>query len=239
MGTNGKSRSAVLGALLALAASYNGLMAQSDPHPDTTESAVTPSKNKTEASLFYFLVMSGKTQGQFQPLTQSQRAEAYAKGLFSPFLFATAGVSAGIAQWDDVPHAWGQGVEGYGKRFANYFAKQTITRTLRWGAEAALHEDNRYFQSGKQGLWPRLKYCIASSVIARRDDGRQVFSLSRVGSTAGAAFISRTWQPNSDNSVKDGVASFGISMGANAGINVLREFLPDVLRKFRRGPPSK
>jgi hypothetical protein len=166
------SHKVLLGIILILAASYNRMRAQADKEEVTTVTE-SPSQNKATASLFYFLVMSGKTQGQFQPLTQSQRAAAYAKGLFSPFLFVTAGASAGIAQGNDVPHSWGQGATGYGLRFANYFAKQSITRTMRWGGEAALHEDNRYFQSGKQGIWGRTMYAVTSSVLARRDDGSQ------------------------------------------------------------------
>jgi len=93
--------------------------AQTDEKPDTTsapESAVSPSHNRRRPSLFYFLVMSGKTQEQFQPLTQSERTEAYMKGLFSPFLLVNAGFSAGVTQAQDVPHSWGQGAEGYGRR---------------------------------------------------------------------------------------------------------------------------
>src|SRR6266404_4038569 len=212
-----KTSKLFLGVLLTLA-SHKSMQAQTDEHnlpSDSTgdteptaapsrDSAVTPSENKTKASLFYFLVMSGKTQDQFQPLTQSQRTEAYLKGLFSPFLFVNAGFSAGITQAQDVPHSWGQGAEGYGRRFGNYFAKQTVTRTLRWGGESLLHEDNRYFQSGKQGVWARTKYALASSVLARHDNGKVAFSYSRLGSTAGAAFISRTWHPSTDNSPADG-----------------------------------
>ncbi len=228
----------LLGALITLAASSVVMDAQTDDKPDTTspsESAVSPSQNKAKASLFYFLVMSGKTQDQFQPLTQSQRTDAYMKGLFSPFLFVNAGLSAGITQAQDVPHSWGQGAEGYGRRFGNYFAKQTVTRTLRWGGESLLHEDNRYFQSGKQGVWARTKYALASSVLARHDNGKLGLSYSRLGSTAGSAFISRTWQPSTDNSPADGARSFGISMGTNAGTNIIREFLPDILRVFGLG----
>src|SRR6266404_6740375 len=229
-----KTSKLFLGVLLTLA-SHKSMQAQTDEHnlpSDSTgdteptaapsrDSAVTPSENKTKASLFYFLVMSGKTQDQFQPLTQSQRAEAYTKGLFSPFLFLNAATSAGITQWQDVPHSWGQGAEGFGRRFGNYFAKQTVTRTLRWGSEAALHEDNRYFQSGKHNVWARIKYALVSSVLARHDDGNQYFSFSRLGTNAGAAFLSRTWQPSTDNSAGDGAVSFGISMGTNAGMNIL------------------
>jgi len=199
--------------------------------PPSPESALAPSENKAASSLFYFLVMSGKTQDQFKPLSQKERAEAYAKGLFSPFHFLTAAGSAAISQWKDVPPAWGQGGEGFGLRFGNYFAKQTVQRTLRWWGEAALHEDNRYFGSGKHGVWTRTKYAVVSSVLARHDDGKQYFSFSQLGSTAGAAFISRLWQPSTNNSPGDGATSFGISMATNAGLNVLREFLPDMMRK--------
>jgi hypothetical protein len=194
-----------------------------------------PSENKAEASLFDFLVMSGKTQDQFQPLTQVQRAKEYAKGLVSPFNLVSAAISAGITQWQDVPNAWGQGAEGFGHRFGNYVARQEITRTLLWGGEAALHEDNRYFQSGKHGVWARTKYALVSSVVARHDNGKQYVSFSRLGSNAGGAFLSRTWQPSSNNSAGDGAMSFGISMGTNAGLNVLREFLPGILHKLHHG----
>jgi len=199
----------------------------------TSNNAVAPSNNKVKNSLFYFLVMSGRTQDQFKPLTQKERTEAYAKGLFSPFHFVTAAGSAGITQWEDVPQAWGQGAEGYGHRFGNYFAKQTVQRTLRWWGESALHEDNRYFGSGKHGLLPRARYAIVSSVLARHNDGKQYFSFSQLGSTAGAAFISRLWQPSTNSSAGDGAMSFGISMGTNAGLNIFREFLPDIMRTFK------
>jgi hypothetical protein len=184
-------------------------------------------------SLPYLLTMSHGTQDRFEPLTQRERAEEYAKGIVSPFHMFTAGVSGALAQWRGIPPAWGQGAEGYGMRFGNYFAKQTVQETLLWWSGAALHEDNRYFGSGDHGAWRRLRYALKSSIMARHDDGKQYLSLSQIGSTAGSAFISRLWQPRTSSSPGDGAMSFGISMGANAGLDVLREFLPDLLRKAR------
>ena len=72
--------------------------------------------------------------------------------------------------------------------------------------------------------------------MVRGADGTQHFSISQLGSTAGAAFISRIWQPRSTGSAGDGAQSFGIAMGMNAGINVVREFMPDIVRHvLRRG----
>jgi len=190
----------------------------------------SPSPNRAESSLFYFLMMSGRTQADFQPLTAADKAKVYAKGLFSPFHFLTAAASAGITQWEDVPASWGQGAEGFGRRFGNYFVKQTVQRTLRLGGEELLQEDNRYFGSGEHGVGRRIVYAVKMSILARTDDGSTRISLSEIGSTAGAAFISRLWQPSTNSSAGDGAMSFGISMATNAGVNVLREFLPNVTR---------
>ena len=198
-------------------------------------STIEPSSSRTESSLFYFLNMSGHQRGEFKPLTARQKVKFYAKGLFSPVMLVTAASSAAIAQANNVPKAWGQGAEGYGDRFGNYFAKQAVQRTVRLGLEELLHEDNRYYASGEHGVGHRVLYSLKSSVMARGNDGKQHFSFSELGGIAGGAFISRTWQPSTNNSPSDGLTSFMIGVAANAGTDVLREFLPDVTHRiFRR-----
>jgi len=229
----------LLGAVLCLNSSQDLGYAQTAASADRT-AVPTPSETSTpegtsepSSNMATFLMMPGRTQDRFQPLTQKERAAEYAKSLISPFYLFLAAASAGISQWEDVPPAWGQGAHGFGLRFGNYVAKGTIQRTLLWGGEAALHEDNRYFGSGYQGIWHRTRYALASSVLARHDDGKQYFSFSQIGSQAGAAFLSRTWQPGTDRSMAHGAVSFGIAMAANAGLDVVREFLPDMLRKVK------
>jgi len=163
----------------------------------------------------------------------------YAQDLFSPFHFFMAGVSAGTAQLQNVPPQWGQGTEGYARRYANYYAYATTSSMLQMAGEDLLHEDNLYYGSGEHGIWGRVKYAVKSSVLARSDDGTQHISASQIGSTAAAAFISRLWQPPGNNSAGDGAVSFGIGMAINAGVNVVREFLPDITKQiFRRSAGS-
>jgi len=207
--------------------------------PTTSSSAISQpatesSPSGVESSIFSSLFMSGKTQDQFKPMTPKERLRAYAKGLFSPFHFLMAGTAAGITQLQDVPHEWGEGAEGYAHRFANYYAIATTSSMLQMAGEDLLHEDNFYYGSGEQGIWKRVKYAVKSSVLARGSDGTQHLSISQIGSTAGAAFISRLWQPKSSDSAGDGAVSFGIAMATNAGVNVIREFLPDVTRHLHR-----
>jgi len=188
--------------------------------------------NQVEASLFSSLFMSGKTKDQFKPLTAKERLKIYEKDLISPFHFILAGVSAGITQLQDAPKAWGLGAQGYGIRFANYYGSATIASVLQMTGEDILHEDNLYYGSGEHGVWKRMKYAVASSVLARSNDGTQHFSVSQVGSTAAASFISRIWQPRSSGSAEDGAKNFGLNMASNAGINVVREFLPGITNKI-------
>jgi hypothetical protein len=188
--------------------------------------------NPVEASLFSSLFMSGKTQDQFKPLTAKERLKVYAKDLLSPFHIFLAGVSAGITQLQDSPKAWGEGAQGYGIRFANYYGNALIASVLQMTGEDLLHEDNLYYGSGEHGVWKRVKYAVASSVLARSNDGTQHFSVSQVGSTAAASFISRLWQPQSSASAGDGAVNFGINMASNAGVNVVREFLPGVTNRI-------
>jgi len=203
-------------------------------------SQTAPSTSAAESSLFYFLNMSGRSRADFKPLMDDQRAKFYAKGLFGPIMLLTAATSAGITQSMDVPTSWGQGTEGYAHRFGNYLAKQATQRTLRLAGELALHEDNRYFTSGEHGIGRRIFYALKSSVMARANDGTQHISISEIGSIAGASFISRTWQPSTNNSAGDGAVSFGIGMGINAGLNVMREFLPDLTQHvFHRAQQNR
>jgi hypothetical protein len=166
-------------------------------------------------------------------MTRSERFRDYLLRVAGPQPFITAAAAAGIAQAEDAPKEWHGGAEGYGKRTGNAYAQQFIRGTLEYGMSAALHEDNRYFRSGQIGFLRRTKYAIVSTVLAHQDDGHTYFSFSRIGAAAGVAFISREWQPRSTTTAGDGAVSFGISMGSDAGFNVVREFWPG-LRLHRR-----
>src|ERR1700733_8995097 len=128
--------------------------------------------SRVEHSLFSSLFMAGKTQDKFQPLTAKKRLKVYSDDLFSPFHFFMAGASAAVTQAKNIPPEWGQGAEGYGRRYANYYATATVSNMLQMAGEDLLHEDNLYYGSGEHGVWKRVKYAVKSSVLARGEIGR-------------------------------------------------------------------
>jgi len=211
----------------------------------TQDSANAPQESTTVHRAVNYLVnylnMAGATKAEdFKPLTQSERNRLYLKTMVNPLGYVKTGFSAGIDQWKDKPGEWEQGASGYGKRFANILGQYSIQRTVTFGLSSMLHEDTRYFNSGKRRFWPRIGYAVSSGILARSDDGSRHISVSQLGGVAAGAFLSRTWQPPSQSSPADGAVSFGITMGSNMGFGVLKEFLPDLGRaiqnKHRKTP---
>jgi hypothetical protein len=208
-----------------------------------TNSAPAPSAatGKGLGLIFNYLNMAGtRTAATYKPMTQSERTHLYVKTMINPIGYFKVAFSAGIDQANDKPPEWGQGASGYGKRFGNIFGQYTIQRTTTFGLSSAFHEDNRYFNSGKTGFWPRTRYALSSGLLARHDDGTRHISVSEIGGVAAGAFISRLWQPPSQSSAGDGAVSFGISMASNIGFSVAKEFLPDIGRaiaKKHKRPP--
>ena len=194
-----------------------------------------PETNKKTSlfnNIFDYLNMANHGQQlEFQPLTQKERNRLFAKSFINPIWYAKGAASAGSNQWNDVPKEWEQGASGYGKRFADIMGQYAVRKTVMYGFESLLHEDNRYFVSRKKGFWPRFGYSLSSGILARHDNGKRYPSASLLIGYASGACVSRFWQPASANSVGDAAVSFGISMIWNIGLGAAKEFLPDILHR--------
>ena len=171
-------------------------------------------------------------QPAFVPMTESQRLREFLKDTVSPLSLVNSAASAGLGQARDRPKEWKQGAEGYGMRYGSAFAEHIVRETLEFGASSLLHEDNRYIPSGQAGAKARIAYAVESTFLARRDDGSRRLSYSRIGAFAGAAFISRLWQPHSTAGARSATINFGTTIGIATGFNVAREFLPRVFHWF-------
>ncbi len=168
----------------------------------------------------------------FRPLTRTERVSLYFHSLVGAHALVFTAVRAGINQGLDSPEEWGSGAQGFGYRAASAFGQSLVGNTVESGIAAALDEDNRYFASGEQGVWRRLKYAVASSFLARHDNGSRSISISELAGPAAGAAVSRLWQPDSTNSAGDAAESFGVSVGVHVALNVTREFVPGFLRRF-------
>ncbi|MBV8552393.1 MAG: hypothetical protein JOY54_13905 [Acidobacteriaceae bacterium] len=140
--------------------------------------------------------------------------------------FVGAAVSAAIGQGMNSPHEWGQGAEGFGKRYGSGFAGNLSRQTSEFVLESALHEDPRYFPSEDKGTKHRILNAAKQVVFCKKDDGGSSFAYARVISAFSNGQFINLWQPESTGSVGDGFKRAFISLGGDFGYYMMQEFIP-------------
>ena len=170
----------------------------------------------------------------FTPMTASERLGEYVTGTFGPKSIIETATHAGLDEIRRKPQEWPGTVSGFGVRVGKGFAQHAVRGTLQRGVAFLLHEDNRYRRSTQKGFWRRTKSALPSTFLTRHDNGRRGFAFSRIGSAGGASFIARAWLPRSIATVGAGFSSFGLTIAADVGSNLLREFWPDLKHRLRR-----
>jgi hypothetical protein len=161
------------------------------------------------------------------PLRAKHKFQLAWKSASDPITFAGVAFFAGIDQAADRWGAYGQGAQGYGKRFGATYGDVFVS-TFVGGAIAPsiLRQDPRYFYKGKGSTKSRLLYAIASSVICKGDNGRWQPNYSNlIGSAAGAA-AQYAYTPGNDRQGSNALlGSALIRLGETSLAGVLQEFV--------------
>ncbi len=157
------------------------------------------------------------------------------KSASDPITLAGVGFFAGIDQAANRWGAYGQGAQGYAKRFGATYG-DVFAATFIGGAVAPsiLKQDPRYFYKGTGSKKSRLLYALASSVICKGDNGHWQPNYSNViGSFAGAG-IQYGYTPANDRQGSNSlVGSALIRIGETSLAGVLQEFLFSKLTKTK------
>ena len=171
------------------------------------------------------------------PLVPRQKFELAWKTMLDPVSFGIAGAVAGIQQAQNDFSGYGQGAQGYAKRFAASYADDAIGTFLGGAIFPSLFkQDPRYFYKGTGSKHSRLLYAVANSVICKGDNGHWQANYSAVLGSLAAGGISNLYYPSTDrNGVRLTFENALIGIGANAAANVLQEF---VVRKLTPNLPS-
>jgi Carboxypeptidase regulatory-like domain len=149
------------------------------------------------------------------------------KSATDPVTFAAVGVVAGFDQAGDRWGAYGQGAQGYAKRFgATYgdvFAGTFIGSAI---LPSLLKQDPRYFYRGRGSKRSRILYALANSVICKGDNKRWQPNYSSIAGNLAAGGISNLYYPASDrNGMGTVLTTALIRLGETAVANIFQEFV--------------
>jgi hypothetical protein len=206
--------------------------------------------------LFYALpnFLTLESTKNVPPLTTAQKYKVVARGSFDYIQIPWYGFLAGLSQAQNSEPGYGQGAAGYGKRFAAAFADGTIENFMTGAVfPSLLHQDPRFFQSGKGSFTRRTGYAVSRIFVTRTDSGGQQFNYSEVvGSALSAAISTNTYHPRafitkrydpatgmvnyihnkSDRTLTNTLSVWGSQVGYDTITIVVKEFWPDVHRKL-------
>jgi hypothetical protein len=165
----------------------------------------------------------------YTPLTAREKFITAAHDSFDPFNWVLAGLYAGVYQKENNYPAFGQGFQGYAKRYGAVFADGAISSYI---SEAVmptlLHEDPRYFRLGEGSKWKRTGYALTRVLVTRTDKGGERFNNSEIFGNLIGAGISNLYYPAVNRTVGETFEKFTIGVVSDAGFNVLKEFWPDM-----------
>ena len=161
------------------------------------------------------------------PLSPRQKFRLSLRATVDPANFALAGVIAGVEQGTNGFRGYGQGAEGYGKRYGASIADNTVG-TLLGGAvfPILLHQDPRFFYKSTGSVISRALYALATAVICKGDNGKWQPNYSSVLGDISAGAVSNTYYPSTNRSGALLTIENGMLNAAEDGIgNLLQEFL--------------
>lgn len=161
-----------------------------------------------------------------EPLTSKQKFELAWKTSVDPFTLVVVGGAAGIAQAQNHFSGYGQGAEGYAKRYGAAYA-DTVAGNFIGAAllPSLFKQDPRYFYKGTGNAPSRFTYALASAVICKGDNGHWQTNYSNILGSLAAGGISNLYYPEQDrNGAGLTFENGAIGLGATAIGNLFQEF---------------
>jgi hypothetical protein len=202
-------------------------------------------KNGTSKDrLFYALpnFLTLENAKNVPPLTSGQKFKTILRASFDPVEYFWYGGLAGISQWENSEPPYGQGAEGYGKRYGTAFADGTIENFFTGAIfPSMLHQDPRFYQTSQGTFWHRTGYAVSRIFVTRTDAGGEQFNYSEIFGAAVAAGISTyTYHPRDERNIPNALSVWGSEIGYDTLTIVVKEFWPDIRRKLRhkQQPPA-
>jgi Carboxypeptidase regulatory-like domain len=159
-------------------------------------------------------------------LTTKEKLGLAWKSSTDPFTFAGVAAIAGFQQAGDEFHGYGQGLEGYGKRYGAFYGDVVIGTFLGSAIfPSILRQDPRYFYRGTGSKRSRLLYALSNSIICKGDNGNMQPNYSYVLGSFVTGAIASYYYPEMHRSRANLILETGlVRLGENSISSAFQEF---------------
>jgi hypothetical protein len=211
---------------------------QEPPSQNATESVnVARQPPPLESKHIFGIIPNNRTWPSlknYQPLSAKEKFQIARQDSFDRGTVVLAAAFAADAQLTNANPSFGQGVKGYAHNFGTSYGDLVIGNYM---SEAIfptlLHQDPRYFRRGIGSKQSRLAYAMGQIFWTHTDSDRTQFNYSEILGNSTAVAISEAYYPDHRNAANAG-SKLGVALGVDMASNILKEFWPDISRKFSR-----
>ena len=167
-------------------------------------------------------------------LEPRSKLELFFQNSIDPVSILAAGFNSGLDQASDRDPTFGQGGAGYARRFGANFAGQTASRFFGdFLYPTIFSQDPRYYRVGHGSKRARLLHAVSHTIIAHRDNGNPTFNFTEWLGTASSVALNNVYHPGNQPGAAAAARNGALVVLEDMGFDVLREFWPEVARKFR------
>lgn len=209
-----------------------------EKNPDGTSKDLASNENGTSKDRLFFALPNFLTLENAHlvpPLTAGQKFKVVARSSFDYVQYPWFGFLAGISQAENSEPGYGQGAQGYGKRYGAAMGDGVIENFMTSAVfPSMLRQDPRFFQSGHGGFWHRSWYAFTRIFVTRGDSGKTQINYSEIfGSALSAGISTYSYHPHADKTLSNTTKVWGTQVGYDSLTYVVKEFWPDIRRKVR------
>lgn len=169
----------------------------------------------------------------YEPLTAKRKLYIGFKDSTDYPVYPYTAVFAGLYQLENSNPSFGQGIKGYAKRYGTTYGDQVIGNMLTESFfPILLKEDPRYFRKADGSTKERIEYAVTRIFVTRTHSGGKRFNFSEVLGNAAAVAISNTYYAADARNAHSNTIKYAQQLGIDAFSNVLKEFWPDIKRRY-------
>lgn len=174
------------------------------------------------------------------PPTLHDRFNKYVRSTYEPGLLLPVLADSAYAHVTATHNQFGSDSAGFGERLGASTGMTEFHLFLEHFALAAVFHQDPSFQPLHVGTArQRAAYAITRVVVARGDDGRPMFNYARVISGFAGAGLANAFEPDERRSVGHTLGRALTGLASTAGMNLGREFWPEIRGLVRRHEPRR
>jgi hypothetical protein len=176
----------------------------------------------------------------YAPMTKQDRWKDYLQtnfvqpGAYFQAFFTALGDEAG-----KVPADWGNGAGVFPKHLVSQFARFSIGGTVRSSAAILLGEDTRFHSCRCQGTLARTGYAVSRTFLTYDVRGRTTPNIAGLAGVYSGPMVMTAWYSNRYTALGYGVRQGNLALAITAGIDLIREFSPEIKDSLHRRKPAE